>query len=73
MNADETGFQLCPKNKKVLAPRGTKNVYEIEHASPKTIITVMFTFSAAGTTVPLMVEFTGKRPKGEIKKSVPAD
>lgn len=23
-NADETGFQLCPKNKKVLVPKGAK-------------------------------------------------
>nr|CAI5847399.1 unnamed protein product [Callosobruchus analis] len=34
-NANETCFNLCPKTSTVLAPRGAKNVYEIEHASPK--------------------------------------
>lgn len=42
-NGDETCFMLCPKNKRVLAPKGTKNVYEVEH-NPKKNITVMFTY-----------------------------
>ncbi|KAI4466542.1 hypothetical protein MML48_2g00008462 [Holotrichia oblita] len=53
-NGDETCFSLCPKNTKVLAPRGSRNVYEVEQGSTKSTITVMFTFSAAGLTTPPM-------------------
>ncbi|KAJ8932323.1 hypothetical protein NQ318_020652 [Aromia moschata] len=45
-NGDETCFWLCPKNKKVLAPkRGVETCTRLEH-HPKNNITVMFTFSA---------------------------
>ena len=38
-NADESGFTMCPKSGKVLAPRGVPNVYNL--TSPdKTQITV---------------------------------
>lgn len=40
---------MCPKNIKVLALKGSRNVYEVEHALSKTNITVMFTFSVAGS------------------------
>lgn len=73
LNGDETCFNVCPKNTKVLAPRGTKNIYEIEHASSKLNITVMFTFSASGMTTPPMIIFPGKRLKDQIYKSVPQD
>jgi hypothetical protein len=39
-NGDETGFQLCPQNRKVLAPKGIRNVYEIDVGKAKTQITV---------------------------------
>ncbi|KAH0819510.1 hypothetical protein GEV33_003282 [Tenebrio molitor] len=32
-NADETGFNICPSTGKVLAQKGTKNVYSIEKGS----------------------------------------
>ncbi|VEN45057.1 unnamed protein product [Callosobruchus maculatus] len=35
LNADERCFNLCPKNDEVLAPKGARNVYEVEHASSK--------------------------------------
>lgn len=69
-NGDETCFWLCPKNKKVLAPRGAKNVYEIQH-HPKNNITVMFTFSACGDVTPPMIIYAYKRLPTEIVKSVP--
>ncbi|KAJ3655939.1 hypothetical protein Zmor_015046 [Zophobas morio] len=47
-NGDETNFLLCPKNQKVIALRGTKNVYELDQAPAKSAITVMFTFGANG-------------------------
>ncbi|KAI4464140.1 hypothetical protein MML48_4g00016706 [Holotrichia oblita] len=71
-NGDETCFSLCPKNTKVLAPRGSRNVYEVDQGSTKSTITVMFTFSAAGLTTPPMVIFPGKRLRGDIQASVPA-
>jgi hypothetical protein len=43
-NGDETNFLLCPKNKKVLAPRGSRNVYENDIGTAKSALTVMFTF-----------------------------
>ncbi|XP_072400523.1 uncharacterized protein [Diabrotica undecimpunctata] len=69
-NGDETCFWLCPKNKKVLAPRGAKNVYQIQHHS-KNNITVMFTFSACGVVTPPMIIYAYKRLPAKIVKSVP--
>ncbi|KAG5893479.1 hypothetical protein JTB14_031257 [Gonioctena quinquepunctata] len=40
-NADETNFQLCPQNKRVIAPEGTKNVYEVDLGKAKTTLTVL--------------------------------
>lgn len=47
-NADESGFNICPKTNKVLAEKGSKNLYEIEKSSAKENLTVLFTFSATG-------------------------
>lgn len=69
-NGDETCFLLCPKNKRVLAAKGSKNVYQIEHHS-KYNLTVMFTFSAAGEITPSMVIYPYKRLPSEVLNSVP--
>jgi hypothetical protein len=45
-NGYETCFQLCPKTGKVLAPKGFKNVYEVDKGNAKSKLTVMFTFGA---------------------------
>lgn len=71
-NGDETCFYLCPKNKKVLAPKGIKNIYEVEH-HPKANLTVMFTFSANGDTTPPMIIYPYQRLPADIVKSVPPD
>nr|CAI5839558.1 unnamed protein product [Callosobruchus analis] len=55
-NADESGFQLCPKTKKVLAPRGAKNIYEVDVGQAKASITVLFIFAAAGNITPPMID-----------------
>lgn len=65
-NGDETNFILCPKNTKVIALRGTKNVYEVDHAQSKSCVTVMFTFSADGVTTPPMIIYPLKRMRPEI-------
>lgn len=69
-NGDETCFLLCPKNKRVLAPKGSKNVYEIQH-HPKKNLTVMFTFSAAGAIAPPMIIYAQSRITEKIRESVP--
>lgn len=72
-NGDETNFILCPKNTKVIALKGTKNVYEIDHAQSKSCVTVMFTFSADGVITPPMIIYPLKRMRPEIQKSVPSE
>ncbi|KAJ0169285.1 hypothetical protein K1T71_015169 [Dendrolimus kikuchii] len=71
-NGDETNFQLCPKNTKVLAEKGCKNVYEVDHAQAKSCLTVMFTFSASSDTTPPMVIYPLKRMQVDIRTSVPS-
>lgn len=48
-NADETNFQICVKSSQVLAEKGAKNVYSVEQSQAKEPITVLFTFSTAGS------------------------
>lgn len=72
LNGDETGFQICPSTGKVLAEKGTKNVYAIEKSSPKENITVMFTFSADGTAFNPMVVFPYQRIPERLIQSVPS-
>lgn len=73
LNGDETNFQLCPKNSKVLAPKGARNVYEVDVAPAKSSITVMFSFSASGDVTPPMIIYPYKRMPSDIIKSVPED
>lgn len=71
-NGDESSFQLCPKSGKVLALRGEKDVYEVDHAAAKTALTVLFIFSASGDiTLPLVV-FPNKRFPKDITLSIPS-
>ena len=39
-NGDEKNFQLCPKLKNVLAPKGAKNIYEVDKGLAKQSLTV---------------------------------
>ena len=70
-NADETCFMLCPKNKTILAPRGARNVYEIDNAPAKSNLTVLFTFSAKGDITPPFIIYPYKRVPSAIASSVP--
>ncbi|KAI4463240.1 tc5 transposase dna-binding domain [Holotrichia oblita] len=70
-NGDETGFQLCAKQKYDLAPKGCKNVYEIDSGNAKSSITVMFTFSASGEVTPPMIIHPLKHMMPKIRESVP--
>ncbi|KAJ2937254.1 hypothetical protein O0L34_g19471 [Tuta absoluta] len=70
-NGDETGFQLCPKQGKVLAEKGSRDVNEIDMAPAKSSITVMFTFSTSGKVTTPMIIHPLKRIGADIKRSVP--
>ena len=70
-NSDETCFMLCPKTKSVLAPKGVRNVYEVDNATAKQNVTVLFTFSADGSTAPPFIIYPYKRIPALISSSVP--
>lgn len=72
LNGDETCFLLCPKNKRVLAVTGSKNVYQIEH-HPKVNLTVMFTFAASGEITAPMIIYPYKRIPSNVVNSVPRE
>ena len=59
-NYDESGFPLCPKSGRVLAPIGTKVVYSTCSAQ-KGQITTLVAICASGRTIPPMHIFPGKR------------
>ena len=59
-NADESGFPLCPKSGKILAPKGEKHVYHVTGSS-KQQITTLVCINAAGGTIPPMHIFPGVR------------
>lgn len=61
-NADESGFQLCPKTGKILAIRNAFTVYGITHDS-KELITTLCAANAAGETIPPMHIFADVRFK----------
>lgn len=71
-NADETGFNVCPKTGKILAQKGCKNVYEVEKSSAKENITVLFTFSAAGVVCDPLIIYPFKRIPDRVTLSVPS-
>ncbi|CAG9829492.1 unnamed protein product [Diabrotica balteata] len=71
-NGDETCFYRCPKNFKVIAPRGARNVYEVDSGQAKMNITVMFTFSASGQVTDPMIIYPYKRLPTSIVNSVPS-
>jgi len=62
-NADESGFSLCPKSGKVVAPVGCRAVYGIASNS-KEQITTLCAISAAGNVIPPMHIFPGERFRG---------
>lgn len=56
-NADESGYQSCPKTGLVLGPKGYRNFYEIKVGNEKESITVRCAFSANGLTIPPMIVY----------------
>lgn len=72
-NGDETNFYYCPKLGRVVAPKGAKNIYEVDAGDAKQNLTVMFTFSADGSVTPPMIIFPNKRLPQAVRDSVPTD
>ncbi|KAJ8927279.1 hypothetical protein NQ314_020282 [Rhamnusium bicolor] len=67
-NGDESGFMLCPKTGKVLAPRGWKNLYQIKMGNDKENLTVLVVFNASGRICPPLIVFLYIRPPKKIDK-----
>ncbi|KAK3700047.1 hypothetical protein RRG08_052503 [Elysia crispata] len=59
-NADETGFSLCPKSKKVIAEKGSKHVYNLS-SNTKNSVTVVACCSATGHYIPPLIVFPYSR------------
>ncbi|XP_061169161.1 uncharacterized protein LOC133178483 [Saccostrea echinata] len=59
-NADESGFPLCPKSGKVLAPRGVPSIYNFT-SSDKSQVTVLACMSASRHFLKPLIVFPGQR------------
>ncbi|KAJ8929563.1 hypothetical protein NQ314_017726 [Rhamnusium bicolor] len=57
LNGDESGFSLCPKTGKVLAPKGWRNLYTIKKSNDKENITVLVVFTASGHIWDIFYEY----------------
>ncbi|KAF2881314.1 hypothetical protein ILUMI_24858 [Ignelater luminosus] len=73
LNGDETSFVFCPKTGKVIAPRGYRNVYQIQKGKGKEAITVLLFFSASGEILPPCAVFPFVRPPKDVILSMPED
>ncbi|XP_063217115.1 uncharacterized protein LOC134527954 [Bacillus rossius redtenbacheri] len=69
-NADESGFETCPKTGKVLGPVSFDNLYEVKSGNEKEAITVMANFNAAGNTVSPMIVFPLQKISREIAQNL---
>ncbi|KAJ8959559.1 hypothetical protein NQ314_006242 [Rhamnusium bicolor] len=72
-NGDESGFMLCPKTGKVLAPRGWKNLYQIKMGNDKENLTVLVVFNASGRICPPLIVFPYIRPPKKLIDKMPDD
>ena len=59
-NADESGFSICPKTKKVISMTGTKHVYSVTSGSRQQV-TVLACISAIGHYLPPLLIFPFSR------------
>ncbi len=68
--ADESGFPFCPKTQRVLAPKGTRHVYQVQSGS-KEQITVMVCFNAMGQYQDPFIIYPGKRMRHNPNEDFP--
>ncbi|PIK37236.1 hypothetical protein BSL78_25928 [Apostichopus japonicus] len=71
-NADESGFAMCPKTEKVLAQKGSRNVYQLSTSNRKEI-TVLVCCAANGTYVPPLIVYPGTRFRFDPLQGAPTD
>ncbi|KAJ8926622.1 hypothetical protein NQ314_020986 [Rhamnusium bicolor] len=71
LSGDDSGFSLCPKTGKVLAPKGWRNLYTIKKSNDKESITVLVVFTASGHICPPLVVFPYVRPPKAVIESLP--
>ena len=60
-NMDETGFSLSSRLQYVLSKKNTRNVSKVAASSTTDHISAVTTISAAGTFIPPLIIYTGKR------------
>ncbi|KAG5866406.1 hypothetical protein JTB14_004562 [Gonioctena quinquepunctata] len=70
LNADESGFRLCPKTGKVLGLRG-QNVYIVKHGNERENLTVLVTMTADGRLCPPVMVFPYVKPPKAVVESMP--
>lgn len=56
-NADESGFPLCPKSGKVLAPKRSKHIYQIGAGK----VTIIACFNAMEMYLQPLINFPGEQ------------
>ncbi|XP_060583014.1 uncharacterized protein LOC132739337 [Ruditapes philippinarum] len=69
-NADESGFPISVTSKKVLAPQGSRHVYQVL-SSDKTQITVMACLNASGDYMPPLIVYPGQRFRDDALSGFP--
>ncbi|KAJ8929491.1 hypothetical protein NQ314_017823 [Rhamnusium bicolor] len=75
LNADETGFRLCPKTGRVLGLKG-HNLYVVKTGNEKENLTVLITFTADGGLCPPIIDsvpshwILGKSDTGWMRSEV---
>lgn len=70
-NCDETAFYLCPKNKFILAKKGSKQIYNRTTNDEKECLTVLIGASATGCLIPPLTLFPYKRMPQNIVAKMP--
>ncbi|KAF2897015.1 hypothetical protein ILUMI_09158 [Ignelater luminosus] len=73
LNDDETSYVFCSNTGKVIAPRGYKNVYQIQKGKEKEAITVLLFFSASGEILPSCAVFPFVLPPPDVILSMTED
>lgn len=70
-NLDESVFFLVPKADSVLARRGSKSVYKVEHGNEKESITVLFTVNAKSILLPPFILYWYERIPALVTNNLP--
>ncbi|KAJ8969200.1 hypothetical protein NQ314_001871 [Rhamnusium bicolor] len=72
INADESGFNLCPKSGKVLGLKG-RNLNIVKPGNAKENLTALITFTADGRLCPPLIIFPYVKPPRAVVDSMPSE